>query len=246
MRILAAMMAMLAIFAAAASADYYIKEESHTDGYYYGGQTTPPVDRVTETWVGDNRAVFLSEHRSVILDLNENTLTFINLDDSTYAVTALPMEWDSLADAQASARIKMFPTSGTIRETGQTKTIDKRLCKCYEMSTWILYQGAKYNEQDSQVWITTDLPFDLEMFGRINQHRRKLFNYGEEFLAESAKIPGLPLVSESETILKGSSYKSSEKVVEFRKIDPPAGVYAPPAGFTKKDKLSLADLRGDG
>jgi hypothetical protein len=246
MKTLAGMLIMLALFVSVASADFYIKEESHTDGYYYGGRTNPPVDRVTETWIGDNQAAFISEHRSVIFDLNKNTLTYINLDDSTFVVTALPMEWDSLADAQTAPRVQMFSMAGTVKETDKTKTIDKRLCKCFEISTWIPYQGTKYNEQDSQVWITTDVPFDIEMFDRINQHRRKLFNFGEELLADTAKLPGLALVTESEVILKASSYKSSEKVVEMKKADPPKGVYAPPAGFTQKDRVSMADLQGDG
>ena len=246
MKALVSMLAILALSATVANADFYIKEESHTDGYYYGGQVSPPVDRVTETWIGDNQAAFITAHRIVILDLNKNTLTFINLDDSTYAETTLPMEWPNLADEQAAARIQMFPTVGIIKETDKTKLIDKRLCKCYEINTWIPYQGIKYNERDSQVWITTDLPFDLEMFGRINQHRMKLFNYGEELLAETIKVKGLPLVTDSEVILKASSYKSADKVVEIKKMDPPKGVYAPPAGFTQKDKLSLDDLRGEG
>ncbi len=245
MKILMFFLIFLFVSASLANADYCIKEQSHTDGYYYGGEVTPPVDRETETWIGDKKLAYLGESRIIIYDLNDNILVFINKDDSTYAETTLPLEWQNLCDEQAAARIQMFPYSGTIEETGETKKIENRTCKEYAVSTWIPYQGTRYYETDSKYWMTTDVPFDVDTYDQIMEHIFKLRNYGEELRAELGKLSGLLLVRESETILKGYSYKSTDKVIEISAGDPPTDVYSPPAGFTKKEKLTLEDLRGE-
>jgi hypothetical protein len=94
------------------------------------------------------------------------------------------------------------------------------------------------------IWLTSDVPFDIDMFNEISAHNLRLQNFNDEFQEKVKQFGGLPLMVESEIFLKGSSYNSTEKVVEIQKKDPPADIYSPPAGFTKKEKLSLDDIRG--
>lgn len=234
----------MSVFASLAVADVYVKEQVHTDGYYYGGRVTEPSDRTTKTWIGDDKLSYISDNRIIIFDLSDSTLTFINRTDSTYATTTLPMEWGNLCDEQTAARVQMFPMDGTFKETGETKELDGRLCKEYEVNSYIPYEGTRYNETDTKVWVTTDVPFDVEMYNEINSHNLKLQNFGDEFRERLVNIKGLRLHMESEIYLKGSSYKSSRKVVEILEKEPPTDVYSPPAGFTQKEKLGMADLRG--
>ena len=234
----------LSLVLPAAWADVCVKEQIHTDGYYYGGQVSPEENRMRETWIGDKKMAVVNEHRIIVFNLNDGVMLFINRDDSTYAETPLPMEWISLCDTATAMRVNMFPTDGEFKETGNTKKIDGRECKEYFIHSWIPYQGAKYNERESKVWATADVPFDVDTYAELTQHSMKLQNFGDDFRAKFADFKGLPLVVESDIILKGSSYMSSETVIEIKEADPPTGVYDPPAGFTKKEKLNMNDLQG--
>ena len=42
----------------------------------------------------------------------------------------------------------------------------------------------------------------------------------------------------------GANMKVTTQVAEITQKDAPAGVYSVPAGFTKKESLSLQDMRG--
>jgi len=44
--------------------------------------------------------------------------------------------------------------------------------------------------------------------------------------------------------IKGFSVKTTEEVVEILEEDPDPGVYGVPEGFTKKEKLTIQDIRG--
>ena len=96
---------MLAIPAAAAYADVCVKQHSHTDGYYYGGVTTPPEDEDIELWIGADKMAVISENTSVVINAGADQMTFINHRDSSYAEIALPMDWSQIVDAQLLGRL---------------------------------------------------------------------------------------------------------------------------------------------
>ncbi|KPJ59228.1 MAG: hypothetical protein AMJ46_12050 [Latescibacteria bacterium DG_63] len=227
-----------------ANADVYLRHEVHTDGYYYGGENTPPRDRTYEVWIGEKKMAVLYEHRTIIFDLNRNMLTFINVDDSTYAETTLPLDWSNLLSEEEAARVRMFQTVGIVGETEETMEIDGRECEAYELTTWIPYEGSRYNETDTNGWLTADLPFDVETYEELEVHNLRLQNMKEELLEEVTKKRGYPIALEDKTYVKGFSVRTTNDVVEIAEKDAPAGVYSAPEGFTKKEKLSLGDLMG--
>ena len=63
-------------------------------------------------------------------------------------------------------------------------------------------------------------------------------------ITEFMKINGYQVASEMTMNMMGANMKVTSQVVEITKKDAPAGVYSVPAGFTKKDTLSLQDMRG--
>jgi hypothetical protein len=234
----------LFISVAPAVADTYVKQETHTDSYYYGGTVTPEENETTEIWLTDKKMAFTGGNRHIVIDLEKNILIFANMIDSSYAETTLPMEWPNLLDEQAAARVQMFPTDGTIEETSETQEFNDKMCKCYSMSSWIPYEGVKYNERDTKLWVTTDAPFDASAYDDVLKHLLKLQNFNDEFASVAAKVKGFPLHQESVIIMKGFTVNSYEKVVEITEKEPPSDVYSAPPGFSKKDKLSMQDIQG--
>ncbi|NIO02190.1 MAG: DUF4412 domain-containing protein [Candidatus Latescibacteria bacterium] len=244
MRVLLSVLLILCIAAPLAQADTFIKQKSHTDGYYYGGVNTPAVDRDIEIWIGDGKISYIHEHRKVVLDLNKNTLLFINRDDSTYAETALPLDWTNILSEQDAARVQMFQTDGLVEDTGKTRKINGRKCRCYDVSSWIMYEGTKYNERDVKIWVTTDVPFDLNMYDEMTPHLLRLQNYKDQFAKQLETVKGFSIASDEDVVIKGFTIKSTDEVLEIKEKEPPADAYSAPEGFTKKEKLTMRDLQG--
>jgi len=242
MKLFVSCLVILVITSSAAAADTFIRHKVHTDGYYYGGTVTDPEEREYEVWIGEERVSYKHDRRMIILDLKNEILTFINLQDSSYAETALPIVWKDLLDEEAAGRALQFKTVGVIKDTGETKTIDGRECRCYEINSWIPYEGTKYNERDTQIWVTTDMPFDMDAFMETNLHYLRLQRYEDAFLEELLNIKGYEVASESKLYIKGFAVNESEEIVEIYDQEAPADAYSVPAGFTKKEKLGIQDL----
>ena len=224
-------------------ADIYVQQQSHTDSYYYGGLTHPEVNEVEEVWIGDNTLAYITERRNVIVDLNANMLVFINHRDSTYVSSPLPFDWSNFVSEEFAARLQMFQTTGAVQESEQMKKIGKWECQRYDVNSWIPYEGNTYDEKDVVMWVTRDVPFDLNTYGEIIAILRQLMNYNGEFVNEMAKAKGFLITLEMTTYVKGFGYQTTERVTEISEKEPPAGVYAAPKGYTEKEELSREDLQ---
>lgn len=242
MKLFVSCLLILILASSTAVADTYIRHKVHTDGYYYGGQVTDPEEREYEVWIGKDLISYKHDRRMIILDLKNDMLTFINLQDSSYAETALPIVWEDLLDEEAVGRALQFRTEGVITDTGKTKTIDGRECRCYEINSWIPYEGTKYNERDTRIWVTTDMPFDMDAFMKTNLHYQQLQRYNETFLEELKNIKGYEVASESKLYIKGFAVNETEEIIEISEKEAPAEAYSAPEGFTKKEKLTIQDL----
>jgi hypothetical protein len=242
MKLFVSCLMVLIIASSTAVADTYIRHKVQTDGYYYGGTVTEPEEREYEVWIGDERVSYKHDRRMIIIDQKNEILTFVNLQDSSYAETALPIVWEDLLEEEAVGRALQFRTEGTIKDTGKTKMIDGRECKCYEINSWIPYEGTKYNERDTRMWVSTDMPFDMDTFIKTNLHYLQLQRYNDAFLAELSSIKGYEVASESKRYIKGFAVSESDEIVEINDQEAPTDAYTAPEGFTKKDKLSIQDL----
>lgn len=236
-------LAVVCIAASAASADTCIRRHRHTDEYYYGGSVTPAEDRNSEIWIEGKKVAFVEERASIIVDLDRQVLVFVNRTDSIYTETGLPLDWASLLAEPDLGRVMMFQITGEVEKTDETKKIDGKKCSRTAFTTWIPYDGGRYNETVIESWMTEDVPFDLETYEAATLHYLAFQNYHEEMLAEAEKFKGVPVRIEFERYIKGFGVKSVETVTGITEEEPPYDVYAPPEGFTKRDKLTLADLR---
>ena len=225
-----------------AAADTHIRHKAHTDGYYYGGRVNDPEESEYEVWIGYDKISYTYDRRMIILDLKSDMLTFVNLQDSSFAETALPIVWTDFLDEEAVDRALQYMTEGVITDTGETKTIDGRECLCYEINSWIPYESSKYNERDTRIWVSNDMPFDMDEYRETYLYYLQLQRYNEAFIEELVNINGYQVASESKLYLKGFAVKETEEIVEISEKEAPADVYAAPEGFTKKEKLTIQDL----
>jgi len=96
-----------------------------------------------------------------------------------------------------------------------------------------------------RVWASTDVPAALAASAaRV----MPTFMQGQMWLTdeaakEYAKIKGFQIASELNADVMGASMHTTTETVEIVEEAAPAGVFAPPEGYTKKATLSMQDLQ---
>jgi len=188
---------------------------------------------------------YITSNRIIIIDAEKDVLIFANKNDSSYVETTLPFEWANVVDEGTVGYLARYMTEGTVKKTGDTKTIDGRMCECYKLHSWIIIDsGEKYREREATVWVTTELPVDWKMYDEFSRSIMKLSNFSEEYVMAMTAVKGLTVDEAADTYVKGFSIKSTEKAVEITEKEPGTDVYSLPSYFRKKDQLSMRDLRG--
>jgi hypothetical protein len=225
------------------NADIYIKQKAHTDSYYYGGITRPAEDFEVETWIGEKKMAYFDQDLAIKIDMEKNRLLVLDKKEKTYIETTLPPELSGLVQQQLVSRIRQLQYMGTVTDTKKTKTIGKWKCKEYKINSYFLNEGTRINESDSVIWVSADVPFDLETYQQMNTTLLQSRNYSQAFIQELKKIKGFMIDSESYFYPKGFSVKSTKTVIEMSQKKPGEFTYSVPAGYNKNENLSIPVLR---
>jgi hypothetical protein len=223
--------------------DSRIKEKSYTESYYYGGVVQPAEESEREIWIGQKKLCSINDNWKFIVDINQNLMVIINREDSSYVECSLPFEWSKIVSPKLVGMLKSFETKGSVTPTGNTKKIDNWECQEYEVNSYILYQGSKINENDTKIWASVEVLTDNKNYAQLISIMRKFANYDSSYIQQLGKITGYHVSRESFFYPKGFSVASNQKIIEVKEIDPPAGLYEIPAGYSKKESLSLEEIR---
>lgn len=231
-----ALMALVLMAALSLSADIYVKQMTHTDGMM--GQ--PATDVIQEQWISDNAFASVSSDQSIIMDMKKNLMYMINHKAKTYVESTLPMDLTKLLPPEFAAMAGMMMMTATVSPTTQTKKVGQWDCTGYDVTITIMGAPMKM-----RLWATTDVPFDYNQFnakiwGNLLKGQMML---DEASVQEMMKIKGFQIASEMSGEIMGVKFNTTTEVLEISKKNPPANVYAPPAGYAKKDKLSMEDLQ---
>jgi hypothetical protein len=231
------------LFPLCAGADVYVKREQHTDGFYAGGSMTPPSDSVVEMWIGEKRLAYITETMKCVIDAEKQTLTFVNLRDDTYVETPLPLDPSKIFSEQELGQLQIFKRKGTIKPAGEPKKIGEWSCKGFETHDWIDYEGGKVSERVAEIWVTDEVPFDVKKYTEMMANMRVLSNLDDDYVEQMAAIVGFEVGVTETTYRESVAVETTTKTVELVEKEPPADAYGVPEGSTKKDLLTLADLR---
>jgi hypothetical protein len=231
-----ALTAFVLMVALSLSADVYVKQKTHTDGMM--GQ--PATDVIQEQWIGDNAFASVSADQSIIMDMKKNLMYWVNHKSKTYVESTLPMDLTKLLPAEFAAMAGMMTMSATVSPTTETKKVGQWNCTGYDVTITMMGMPMKM-----RLWATTDVPFDYNQFNAkiwSNVLKGQMM-LDEASVKEMMKIKGFQIASEMSGEMMGMKFNTTTEVLEISKKNPPANVYAPPAGYAKKDKLSMEDLQ---
>ena len=233
-----AALTLLLLLAIPAAADIYIKQISHTDAFAMMGQEQPARDDTIHMWMGKDKMAVETPQMKVVIDLAENVMFWISHRDKSYVKMALPLDMEQYFPAQMTQLMKNVKV--TVTATDEKQKIGEWDCQAYEMVMNIMMMDMK-----QKIWASTDVPFDwqeysLKMLPKLSQATMGL---PEEAVQEMSKIQGFQIKTETLMDVPGNEMKSWQEVQEITKKDAPEGTYAPPDGYSKKDKLDVMDIQ---
>jgi hypothetical protein len=122
---------------------------------------------------------------------------------------------------------------------GQTKTIGQWKCSGYDVTIQMMMMPLKMS-----VWASTDVPIDMEKYAKMQSNILKVqLRLDDAALREMMNVKGYWIASETTGEMMGAKIRTTTEVVEITKKSPDASVYSVPAGFTKKDSLTMQDFQ---
>jgi hypothetical protein len=214
-------------------ADVYIKQKTSSGAFM--GQ--PPKDVFTEHWLGTNKMAVISPGTSMIMDLGAKKMYMVYHKNKSYIETALPLDMAKLMPEQMAQMMKGMMDGMTIsvQPNGQTKKVSNWNANGYNVK-----MAMMGNEIKMTFWASKDVPFDWKKYGSMYSEIFKAqFRMGEKFIEEFKKVQGFPVATEMDAM----GMKVTTTTVEISQKNPGPGTYSVPAGYAKKDKLSLEDLQ---
>jgi opacity protein-like surface antigen len=227
------------VFSVLLSADIYIKSNIHTDAFTMMGKNQPAKDEITEQWIGNNQMANITGDKVMIMDMNRNLMFIVNPKEKSYVETTLPLDMSKLIPKEMAPMMGMMKLTVKVTPNGQTQKINKWNCSGYDVD-----MGMSMMQMKMKVWATTDVPFDWKAFAKMYANISKMSFMDDAAIAEFMKITGHQVASEMTMNMMGANMKVSTQVMEITSKPAPAGIYTVPANFSKKENLSLQDLRG--
>ena len=231
-------MLLVLVSAVSLQAETCIRAKEHTEASYSHGTVEPAADSESEVWIGDGRIAAIDDDYHLIFDFPGNTLTIIQFRDSSYIEAELPLDMTRIVAPEMVQRMAMFPTTGEVKVLDEKKEIGGRECGCYMVGSWIDYMGTRFRETERTSWITTDLPFDIDMLESYYDAVYRMNNFSNEYIEARKAVKGFEIFSESVQYSEGQANKSTSEVIGIEERDPPAGIYMIPEGYVKKDVLT--------
>ena len=228
------------VLAAFASADIYIKSKTHTDAFAVMGQNQPAKDETTEQWFGEDKFAAITPGQSIVVDLKKNMFYMINHTNKTYIESPLPFDFTKIVDAQmAQMMSQMMKMTVTVTPNNQTKTIGQWNCSGYDVAINMMMMPMKMS-----VWASTNVPFDVDKFMKLYTNVLKAqLRLDDAAIQEMMKVKGYWIATETNAEIMGAKMHNTTEVIEITKKSADASVYSVPAGYAKKDKLTMQDMQ---
>lgn len=250
MRTLLAVATMLGFLlpgAVSLQADVYMKQKTHTDGFTIMGQTQPPRDEITVTWIARDRSrTDAGDKQTTILRMDKGLLYQIDHQKKTYR--EMPLNIKQMIDenaakegeearefaAMAQEMAEAFAESMEVKvtETQEKKKIGNWNCRKYIINT-----SMAMGEVASEAWASPELNIDWKSYLMLTNAMMAGSPGFEKMIdkiyKEMSRIKGMIVLQSNSTKVMNTEVKSTTELLEFGEQNPPAGAYDVPAGYKK-------------
>ncbi len=237
-------------------ADVIMKQRTHTDGFTVMGQTQPPRDSVDTVWMGKDRIRSETPEGTYIVRLDRKVIYVLDAEAKTYE--EMSMNLDSMIDhaieehgaamsPEQKAMISQMAQMAKgmvstvkiiVQEMPETRTINGWKCRKYIQNT-----SMPMGTVTSEIWATSDLRMDTDLYAAFRSAMQAMQPGMEEGMSASVKelkkIKGVPVQSVTKSNVMGTSVSTTQELLEYKEMIPPAGFYEIPAGYRKVSRSGM-------
>lgn len=234
-----ALIVFTAVLAAAPClADIRIVEGQRAESSVLGFTTRTENGPDNELWIGPQRASMTEGERTFIIDREAGRLWFVNHDKRSYVEWTLPLDPAGLYENGFAGPSR---TSGTVTKTGATRRIVDKACTRYDVVMDYADPGGS-RRREITVWATTDVSFDTTIVADLLDNLRRLYNRDDALRERLATIEGVQMGNElcDDGLVFGRCFITEVTSIEEREA--PEGAYAPPGGYSRRDRLTHDDF----
>jgi Domain of unknown function (DUF4412) len=232
----ALLLAIFATFASvAAGADTLLTLKAHSDTPALMGKSINKSDKTVTVWVGPNRVRRDDGNAASIVLFDQKKLYIVDHRDKSYTAIDLPVDFAKLVPGAQGDLLK--------KEMSNTAKMDVKISKTSETKKIGAWNTRKYHVELSNteikiatdMWVSKDVPVDNNALRQMQLNMASLQPGSLDWVKKMQEVDGFPVLQES-SINFGmpQDTKTREELVSVEKKDPPAGTFAPPAGYTQK------------
>lgn len=228
-----------------ANAGLYMQHKRHTDPYSVMGTDVPARDETVTTKVSGNRArLDQGADTSVILNLDDNRLVFLDHKGKTYAETDFneikngveQAMQESGMDAEQMRQMASMMQGMMQVKASVTKTAENKKIKNWSCTKYLVDFSMATGTTKSEMWTTTAIKISPEFYQKIRNSMMLNMPGMQESLKEFEKIQGVSVLSTSESNVMGSTVKQTEELMEMKEMNIPAETFSVPQGYKKKSE----------
>ena len=226
--------------AGAAAADIKIVKMTHRDGFTMMGQNQPPSDVEQTTWIGADRMHMDQGDTATIVRADIGKLIVVNHADETYSILDLPIDLEKLLPPEmAKGFLAMMTFEVTVIPTDEYKTIGDWKVRLYNMT-----MTSKMMSAEAAMWATTGVDLDQDAYHLLHEEMVSLQPGMAAAAREMRQIKGIVIEQETVmTMMGNTTVKSSDTTVSIEELEPPTGIYEPPADYTEEPFDLMASMQ---
>ena len=228
--------------AATAIADTKMVQESHQDAFSVMGQAQPATDSQRVIWIGDDRLRMDESGGTFIVRLDLDKMFIVDHGEETVSAIDLPIDLGELLPAGvADQMLSMLKFEVDVSPTEETKMVGPWKARRYDVT-----MPSAMVTVENTMWVTNDVELDRDAYHRTFHQIISLQPGMENVLDTLKSIDGFAVEEETTTRMAmagDAEMKSHDVTVSVETLDPPMGIYDPPATYTEKEFDLMAAMQ---
>lgn len=226
-----------AVLAAAASpvaADMLLTGIQHSDAFEVMGQKQEARDVKQTIWVGQGMLREESEGSGLIIRLDRKKAYLLDHARKTYSVLDLPIDLAKAITPEGRQALEQM--AAMMKKDIQVTPVDesKKIRDWSARRFNVVMSNPMGMRIDTVTWATQDVKIDYAAYGEMAAQMQALVPGGAEIAKEMAKVVGLPVLTETSTVVMGATLKSREELLSAEQKPAPEGTYEIPAGYKEE------------
>jgi hypothetical protein len=139
----------------------------------------------------------------------------------------------------AKGFLAMMTFEVTVTPTDEFKTIGDWKVRLYNMT-----MTSKMMSAEAAMWATTDVDLDQDAYHLLHEEMVSLQPGMAAAAREMRQIKGIVIKQETVmTMMGNTTVKSSDTTVSIEELEPPTGIYEPPADYTEEPFDLMASMQ---